>query len=255
MSYRRLSTFLVVAWVGAANADPAADKKHAGELAQEGQQHYKRGEFEVSVALLKQAYALYPEPTLLYNLARSLEGVGDKQGAVDAYKQYLASAADIEDRGAIERRVTTLEAELAETKPPDRPTPTPPPVVVVEKPAQPVVVVEQPSGIAVAPIVVAALGAVAVGTGAYFGYEAKKQHDDAVNAATGSDAKSFNDTSHRDALIGNIAMIGGGAVLAGGIIWAIVSRRSGSDEKVAGLHAHVSAHLGRTSVALEWTFF
>ena len=214
---------MLVAWVGAASADPAADKKHAGELAQEGKQHYKRGEFEVSVALLKQAYALYPEPTLLYNLARSLEGVGDEQGAVDAYKQYLASAADIEDRGAIERRVTTLEAELAEKTPVDQPTPVPTPPVVVETPApKPLVIVDPPHGLAVAPIAVAAFGAVALGTGAYFGFAAKQQHDDAVNASTGFAAKSFNDTSHRDALIGNIAMIGGGAALAGGIIWAIV---------------------------------
>jgi tetratricopeptide (TPR) repeat protein len=253
MSYRRLSTFLVVAWIGAANADPAADKKHAGELAQEGQQHYKRGEFEVSVALLKQAYALYPEPTLLYNLARSLEGVGDKRGAVDAYKQYLASAADIEDRGAIERRVTTLEAELAASN--QKPEPVPPPEVVVEKPApkpipQPIVVPPEPH-VSIAPIVVAALGAVALGTGGVFGYEASKNHDDAVKALTGTAASSYNTTAHRDALVGNIAMIGGGAMLAGGVIWALVSRSTRGDEQVAGLHAHISP----TSVALEWTFF
>ncbi|HEY5927482.1 MAG TPA: hypothetical protein VIV11_37615 [Kofleriaceae bacterium] len=113
MSRAALAGFVLLLASAAALAQPTpAKRKRAGELATESAKHYKRGEFEVSVALLRQAYALYPEPNLLYNLARSLEGMADKRGAVDAYKRYLANAKRIEDRGALERRIKLLEREL-----------------------------------------------------------------------------------------------------------------------------------------------
>src|SRR5438046_3134535 len=112
MSRRALNAFwivLVTCGVAAAEPDP---KKHAAELAAESQTHYKRGEFEISVALLRQAYALYPEPNLQYNLGRSLESMGDAKGAIEAYDNYLANGKNIEDRGAIERRVATLKQQV-----------------------------------------------------------------------------------------------------------------------------------------------
>src|SRR5688500_9277618 len=105
----------------ASQSDPAS-KQRAAELSAQSAKHYKRGEFEVSAALLRQAYALYAEPNLLYNLARSLEGMGDKQGAVDAYDRYLATGKDIEDRGAIERRVSLLRRELIDQRGEPEPT-------------------------------------------------------------------------------------------------------------------------------------
>jgi hypothetical protein len=96
----------------------SANRKRAAQLSAQSAQSYKRGEFEVAAVLLRQAYALYPEPNLLYNLARALEGMGDKAGAVDAYEKYLATAKRIEDRGAIERRVATLKGELASSAQP-----------------------------------------------------------------------------------------------------------------------------------------
>lgn len=108
-----VAAVIVAAWSAPAAADVKKDKQRAAHLAAEGAQHYKQGEFEVSAALLRQAYALYPQANLLYNLGRSLEGMGDFAGAIDAYERYLATATKIEDRGAIERRITTLKAQIA----------------------------------------------------------------------------------------------------------------------------------------------
>src|SRR5260221_11002560 len=91
MSRRALNAFwivLVTCGVAAAEPDP---KKHAAELAAESQTHYKRGEFEISVALLRQAYALYPEPNLQYNLGRSLASRGDATDALEPHENYLAN--------------------------------------------------------------------------------------------------------------------------------------------------------------------
>jgi tetratricopeptide (TPR) repeat protein len=112
------------------------------QLAEDSEKAYKAGHFEDAADLLRRAHELYPEPILLYNLGRALEGMGDAKNAVAAYERYLKDAKQIDDRGAIERRVATLKAQIAreqqpppddtkpppdDTKPPPPPDDTPPP--------------------------------------------------------------------------------------------------------------------------------
>jgi tetratricopeptide (TPR) repeat protein len=94
-----------------AHAQP--DKRaQALALADDSEHAYKAGQFEKAAALLRKAHDKYPEPILLYNLGRALEGMGDTSGAIDAYEQYLKDAKQIDDRPAIERRIATLKAQL-----------------------------------------------------------------------------------------------------------------------------------------------
>ncbi len=250
----RAAFVVVLTWglVARAEPDPTA-KKHAAELAAESAQHYKRGEFEVSVALLRQAYALYPEPNLLYNLGRSLESLGDVKGAVEAYESYLATAKAIEDRGAIERRVATLKADLAEkerlAKPAEVPAPPPAPVVVqpLPAPAQPADTTEHVSALPWIPIVA---GLAVVGGGAYFGHASSTKHDQAVVASVGTDAQQLQSDATNDAKYANVLFVAGGVVLAGGVIWEIVARATSHHASNAvGARIHVSP----TTVGLEWT--
>ncbi len=81
-------------------------------LADDSERAYKAGQFEKAAALLRKAHDRYPEPLLLYNLGRALEGMGDQKGAIEAYEQYLHDAKQIDDRPAIERRIATLKAQL-----------------------------------------------------------------------------------------------------------------------------------------------
>src|ERR1051326_6287657 len=116
-----------------AYADQPAGKPGALKLFAEADKAYKRGEFEHAAQLLREAYELFPEPILLYNLARALEGMGDIEGAVLNYERYLAAATTVEDRGAMERRVTTLKEQLAAreklaAKEHAPPAPPPPPL-------------------------------------------------------------------------------------------------------------------------------
>jgi tetratricopeptide (TPR) repeat protein len=109
----RLSFVFALVSAAAAVAHAQPDKRaQALQLADESERAYKAGQFEKSAALLRKAHAAYPEPILLYNLGRALEGMGDNQGAVDAYEQYLKEAKQIDDRPAIERRIATLKAQI-----------------------------------------------------------------------------------------------------------------------------------------------
>src|SRR5262245_37482114 len=98
-----LASLVVVSLaISHAFADPTDDKARALELARAGDQAYKAGQFEKAAELVRQAYALYPEPTLLYNLALALDGMGATKDALGYYEQYLATNPDVKDRGAIE---------------------------------------------------------------------------------------------------------------------------------------------------------
>ena len=91
----------------------ADDRDRALKLFEDSDKAYKAGKFEKAAELLREAYGLYPEPLLLYNLGRAQEGLGDAKGAIESYERYLKDAKQIKDRGAIERRVDTLKAQLA----------------------------------------------------------------------------------------------------------------------------------------------
>ena len=225
----------------------SANRKRAAELSAQSAQHYKRGEFEIAAALLKQAYALYAEPNLLYNLARSLEGMGDKAGAADAYEKYLATGKQIEDRGAIERRIATLKADLAVQQRAKEPESAPPPAEPerVPEPHEVVIDYEPPSKLPWIPM----LGGIAmIGGGIGLGLAAKSLEQQAIDEPNALQAKDLHDNARRDAMIANVMFAVGGAALVSGIVWEVFVLRD-HRKKTDTVKPIVSAR----GIALEWT--
>ncbi len=81
----------------------------AAELFKSSAEAYRQGNFKGTVDLLKEAYALDPQPVMLYNLGRAYEGLGDVDAAMDAYKRYLQADPKAPDRPSIEQRIATLQ--------------------------------------------------------------------------------------------------------------------------------------------------
>ena len=71
-------------------------------------EHYRAGEFDEAIRLLKALQDARPEPALLYNLARAHEGNGDLQDAIDAYRAYLDAEPDAKDAPVIKTRIERL---------------------------------------------------------------------------------------------------------------------------------------------------
>ncbi len=244
-----------------ATAQPTpGDRARALELFRDSDAHYKRGEFEKAAELLRDAYALHPEPILLYNLARALEGLGDFPGAIEQYERYLNADTQIADRGAIERRVATLRAQVERTR---GPTPThagppPPPMSDIRTPPPPRVS-SPPRGDAASPRagagrlpwVIAGTGGAVVGVGAVFGYLSQARHDDAVAAPIQADAARLQDRAHTFATVANVAFAVGGVAAVAGVAWGLYARRhDGARPTVAGARIDV----GPTAVAATWVF-
>ena len=231
MSYGFLAPVLVVLLtVSPALADDDTDaKKQAAELAAKSAKHYKRGEFEQAAGLLRDAYARYPEPNLLYNLARALEGSGDREGAIEAYERFLRAGKRIEDRGGIERRVATLKAELAEQKrrreqaqqQPAEPARGPPSATpAVTGPATPPEPIDTPTRKRkLWPWVTIGGGVAIAAVGGVMAYRAGANEDKAQDAMSGLDAQTYHDRAKRDALIANILFGAGAAVVITGVVF------------------------------------
>jgi tetratricopeptide (TPR) repeat protein len=248
MRIARLALLIAIALsagIHTATAQPdPPEKTRALELFAESDQHYKAGEFEQAADLLRQAYDLYPEPLLLYNLARALEGLGDTEGAITQYERYLATATAIDDRGAIERRVATLKAQLEAAKPSDTAVapPTSPPIVVSESPSRP------PRRL---PWVLAAGGLGVVGGGVVFGLVANNKHQAAIDEPVQAEAAKLQSTAKRYATVSNVMLIGGGALLVGGVVWAVLDmRRAHHEQTTTALHPRVE--ISPTYLGLAW---
>lgn len=227
-----------------AHADAKKDKALA--LFEKSDRAYKAGKFEDAAKLLRDAYALYPEPTLLYNLGRAQEGLGDIDGAIASYEKYLRDAKQIQDRGAIERRVATLKAQLATRDEEARRLAE---EAAKRKQAEAArqqadeerqraeeqrrqaeaerLRAEQQARDTRSPLarygpwVTIGTGAAVVATGLYFGARASSTHDDAVASPVQRDALALQESAERSATLANVLFVAGGVVLAGGISWKI----------------------------------
>jgi tetratricopeptide (TPR) repeat protein len=228
-------TFALTLTGGVASAD---DKDKALALFEKSDKAYKAGKFEDAVKLLEEAYTLFPEPILLYNLGRAQEGLGDIPGAVASYERYLKDGKQITDRGAIERRVATLKAQLEQK---DAEAKRLADEEARRKQAEDdkrradeerLRAEEQRREAAVSPVatlgpwITIGAGTLLVGTGFLFGARASSTHDDAVAAPVQRDALELQDSAERSATIANVLFIAGGVTLAAGIGWKIYQWKS-----------------------------
>jgi len=248
--------FAVLVGLSSTSAFADEDRDRALKLFEHSDKAYKAGKFEKAAELLREAYGLYPEPLLLYNLGRAQEGLGDARGAMESYEKYLKDAKEIKDRGAIERRIATLKAQLdkqeqeAQQRAEEekrraeeeerrkreeeerRKNPPPPPDdrTPMEKYG--------------AWITMGGGGLLAV-TGVYFGIRASSTHDDAVATPIQRDAAELQASAERSAKVANVLFVVGGLAIAGGVAWKVYQWKTSSSSTAQVVVAPAS-------VALRW---
>lgn len=230
-----LVSILVLAGTrGVAHGD---DKTKALALFEKSDKAYKAGKFEDAVRLLEDAYKLYPEPILLYNLGRAQEGLGDVPGAIASYERYLREANQITDRGAIERRIATLRAQqaardteakrLADEETRRKQAEAQSAEEADRRRREAAQRPQERSPVKTyGPWITMAAGGAIVATGIVFGIHASSTHDDAVGAPVQRDALELQHSAERSATIANVLYVAGGLAIAGGIGWKIYQWRT-----------------------------
>jgi tetratricopeptide (TPR) repeat protein len=189
-----------------ARADETSDRAY--ELYRLSAERYRAGQFKEAADLVRQAYAIHRDPVLLYNLGRACDGMGDLPCAIDAYERYLAASSP-PDRGAIEQRIETFKAELAERAAKEQ---HPPPRTAARG--------------SVLPWVVASVGAVGVGAGVAMALVALKKHDDAASDPVQSSAASEQASAESLMTAANVTLVAGALGAAAGVAWIVLEPKS-----------------------------
>lgn len=176
------------------------------------------------------AYALSPEPSLLFNLGRAWEGAGDVARAVDAYARFEAAGAPGADASELRARIARLRASIAPAPAPV----TPPPPVVVAPPPRPA---PTPAPVPVGPIVLGVVGVASLATMVPLWVSARSGYDD-LRATCGASAcpEALRGDVRRAetfAVAGDVLLGVGVASLAGAATWWLVGRRAHERRVVA----------------------
>jgi len=219
--------------------ETATAKERAMDLYEQSLALYQQGDLEQAGELLSQAYALDPNPTLLYNQARVHEGLGDLEAAIDAYRRFLVAAPSAPDRGAIQKRISTLEAQLAdrrqlreaeqaEEQSAERPDPVAP----------------SPRETGVTPWLVLGAGGLALGSGAILGLVSRREGERARDDETFLGAQAAERRANDYAVAANVAFAVGGAASLAGVTWVLVRKRR---QRVAAAALFVDASGARIS--------
>lgn len=258
---------IALALSGQAYAENNRDK--ALKLFEDSNKAYKSGKFEQAAELLRKAYTLFPEPILLYNLGRAQEGLGDPKGALDSYERYLKEAKQVDDRGAIERRIETLKAEIAkqeadakaheqserDREEQDRKLHEEQERRMHEEQERKRLEQERQANVddrtpleIYGPWTTMGVGGVMFGTGVIFGVRSGSKHDDAVAAPGQRDAELLQASAEHYATIANVLFITGGLVVAGGVAWKVWQWQHPHTQTTA------TVQVAPTGVAFEWVF-
>ena len=224
---------LIAALCATATAGPSAkDKKEAKKHIKAATDAHQQQKFDVALTELQAAYALDPQPDLLYAIGQVQVKLGNCPEAIMSYEQFIESKPAPEVADAANEAIKVCREQLAaQPPPPPPPEAAPQPVAPPPPPASP----PAPEGKAfysdVLGDVLVVGGAVAVVTGVSLYVSARGTIDDAEKAPTYAEQQSLVDDAHSKRMY---AVIAGsvGAVAIGVGVWRF-TKASSSAEKTS----------------------
>ena len=235
--------------------------KRVEQLSRESMDLYKKGEYEKAIELLLEAYRILPASSLLYNLAKIYDKLGQGDLAMNYYKKYIVSKQPIPSLVAkATRRLRKLKEEQEKELLARRLTESKIKMLDEEEPAgetKPEPAGEKDMGRSVSrPAPVAAWlllggGAVLTLTGAGVWYLADTTHDDFSGERNLSKKEELQGDSSTQAMVGDVLVGAGMAAAAGGLIWLLTS--SGEPEPSSAPERSLEILPSHNGVSLRWS--
>ncbi|MEM7158769.1 MAG: hypothetical protein AAF799_38360 [Myxococcota bacterium] len=220
---------------------------------QRAQEHFNEQNFPAAIPELKAAYALEPNPMLLYAWAQAERLAGSCERAVALYRRFLDTNPSDEQRRLTEANLLDCEAEL-----PEPPPATEEPGVEepgIEEPVEPIDDEPQrPWYTDTVGGVLAGSGVAGIIGGGVLMGVARNRANEAPNAAVEDDYLAQSAEAQRLNTAG-VVVLGIGAVLAvgGAVRYALVARKSSSGDQAAK-SARVTPLIGGTSIGVRLRF-
>ena len=223
-------------------AEPSAE---ARRLYAEGKAEYAQGHYPEAVTLFERSYALSESAALLFNMAQAhrLAGPEHCAAAVALYKSYLQAQPDAENKKEVEERIHQLgdcppeksSTSPAAGAPPNAPAPAAPAAdspanatptthasaPTTTPPPPPPPFAQNPSHLPTGPVLVTVTGAALLVAGGVLYARAWDKHREAEKLCP-----CYPGTYSNWELLTNVSyalLAVGGATLAGGVSWWIVT--------------------------------
>lgn len=220
----------------------ADDTAKVEQLFAEGAALYRAGKYRASIEKFDAAYAIYPEPNLLYNKARAHEALGEIDAALEAYRACAAS--DKVDPGVRTKALGKVQM-LEKAKATTAVAPADPRVAPAAAAVRTTAPEEKGAGLTIAKWGLAGAGVALAATGAAFFAMGASDHskvngaiDDAaggVATLTRAEADQLSDDGAQKKTIG-VALAGGGlAALVGAAIFFVMDSGDDAGDGTVGL--------------------
>ena len=233
----KLAMLVTALSFGVAAAQPAPDPdpvERAKSLYVEGKRHYDVGDYAKAIAVWKRAYVLSPAPMLLFNMAQAYRLSGDCAQALRVYANYERESTNLPNRDELQQARERCNREPTGTNPPAplvAADPVPEPIRPAAQPAmfEPAKHVERPTDdgrmLRLGGLAIGAGGIVLAGASMVFGMRASDRAR-AVERYRGewgpaqqqleSEGRSARTLGVVSAVLGGVALIGGGAMYVAG---------------------------------------
>jgi tetratricopeptide (TPR) repeat protein len=216
----RRALAVVACLAATAHADPDPKQAQAQELYVEGSKHYNLREYREAIEAFKRAYALFPEPTFLFNIGQAHRLLNDCESAAVFYRNYVRAAPDGKDRANAEQLAGEMESCAAEQKRAREDDLRRQPAVAAAAPEP------RNRGLRIAGIVMAGVGAAAVGAGAVFSVAAisdgRRVEQMCSTGCNAADLASIDRDGKSWSWLALAMYVAGGAALAAGcsmLLW------------------------------------
>lgn len=205
---------------------PAPANEDARRLFAQGQQAFDERNFDSAAAFFLESYDAVREPLMLFNIASAYDRGGNRRQAVTYYEAYLAATPTAANRPHVESRLTILRAELARTNSQVGDTHAAEPIEEADRHSD-AASETGASGPGIAPWLLTAAGAASLVAGGVFTaltLTEKSELDDRCNDKLCPPGQGEAiDRMETFALIADITLGAGAAMLAGGILWLLLA--------------------------------
>lgn len=253
-----------VALLVAGVADARPKRRDAKAAFDRGVVAYQKGNYEAASEALGKSYELEHDVDTLFAWAQAERKLDHCDKASALYEQLLAFVLPAANRTAVEQKLAECKTQMAQqapagpppvvtappppslppavvSAPPPAPAAGPPPVASPEPPPA-----DQPPPASDAPterrwykdpVALSLLGAgvVAGGVGTGFLVSAQSASNSSKNASDYQTTESQKHTAEQRGKIGLATTIGGGALLAGGVVWIVMHRRGQAPDESRGV--------------------
>lgn len=224
-----ITAVALLALVSSASADVAKDPVPQSPV-EAATQLYKDGKYAEALVELEKAYALDPQPKILYAIAQVHVKLGRCPDAIVFYEKFLATNPDDKPASAARQAIDVCKT----APPPAEGTPTAvAPAVVAEPPPpppppEPTPLYKDPIGGALVGVgVIAGVVAIVMYRGA------RSDLDSAESAATYQESEDLVDSGHSKRTIAAIASGGAFALIGAGVMHMVMRDRGTPERAVA----------------------